>query len=63
MPSLISPEPSVLSTWKRPAPTKVDLPWANISIIGISTFDEPGGKEKLAEQLQHAVIIPYHKTS
>ncbi|TVY92558.1 UPF0676 protein [Lachnellula willkommii] len=55
MPSVISPEPPALPTWKRPAPTKVDLPWADISIIDISTFDEPGGKEKLAKQLQHAV--------
>ena len=55
MPSAISPEPPVFPTWKRPAPTTVDLPWADISVIDISSFDEPGGKEKLAEQLRHAV--------
>ena len=55
MPSAISPEPPVLPIWKRPAPTKVDLPWADISVIDISSFDEPGEKEKLAEQLRHAV--------
>jgi len=55
MPSAISPEPPTLPTWKRPAPTKVELPWADISVIDISSFNEPGGKEKLAEQLCHAV--------
>jgi hypothetical protein len=55
MPSAIPPEPPVLPTWKRPAPTKADLPWADISVIDISSFDEHGGKEKLAEQLRHAV--------
>jgi hypothetical protein len=55
MPSAISPEPLPLPRWERPAKTKVDLPWADISVIDISTFDTPGGKEKLAEQLHHAV--------
>jgi gibberellin 2-oxidase len=56
MPSAISPEQSPLPRWKRPAPTNVDLPWAEISVIDISTFDEPGAKEKLANQLRHAVL-------
>jgi isopenicillin N synthase-like dioxygenase len=55
MPSAISPEPPVLPRWKRPAKTTEDLPWADISIIDLSTFDEPGGKQKLAEELRHAV--------
>jgi hypothetical protein len=52
MPSAISPE---LPQWKRPAKTSVALDWADISVIDLSTFDEPGGKEKLAEELRHAV--------
>jgi hypothetical protein len=47
--------PSAIPPWKRPAKTKVDLPWADISVIDISTFNEPGGKQKLAEQLRQAV--------
>jgi isopenicillin N synthase-like dioxygenase len=55
MPSAISSSPPTLPQWKRPAKTTEALPWADISVIDISTFDEPGGKEKLAEQLRHAV--------
>ncbi|KAH6662599.1 2OG-Fe(II) oxygenase superfamily protein [Halenospora varia] len=55
MPSAISKEPLPLPAWKRPASTTSQLPWADISVIDISTFDEPGGKERLAEQLRHAV--------
>jgi hypothetical protein len=55
MPSAVTPEPVPLPPWKRPAKTEVDLPWADISVIDISTFNEPGGKEKLAQQLREAV--------
>ncbi|CUM63899.1 uncharacterized protein PRCAT00001487001 [Priceomyces carsonii] len=41
--------------WKEPVPTKYDLDWADLSIIDLSTFDEPGGKEKLASDLERAV--------
>lgn len=54
MPSAVSSLPA-LPQWKRPAKTTEDLPWADISVIDISTFDEPGGKEKLAERLRDAV--------
>lgn len=55
MPPATSPETAILSQWKRPAKTTVNLDWADISVIDISLFDEPGEKEKLAEQLRHAV--------
>jgi hypothetical protein len=55
MPSAISSERLPFPKWERPAPTDVGLPWADIAVIDISTFDEPGGKEKLAEQLRYAV--------
>lgn len=57
MPSAILPR---LPQWKRPAKTKAKLDWADISVIDISSFNEPGGKEKLAEQLQHAVCSYAH---
>jgi hypothetical protein len=52
MPSAVSPE---LPQWERPAKTRADLDWADISVVDISSFDEPGGRDKLAEELQHAV--------
>jgi hypothetical protein len=55
MPSAVTPEPVSLPRWKRPAKTEVDLPWVDISVIDISTFNEPGGKKKLAQQLRTAV--------
>lgn len=44
-----------LPKWQRPEKTKHDLPWADIQTIDLSTFDEPGGKEKLADELRDAV--------
>ncbi|KAK7946053.1 uncharacterized protein PG986_010374 [Apiospora aurea] len=44
-----------LPKWQRPEKTKHDLPWADIQIIDLSTFDEPGGKEKLAAELRDAI--------
>lgn len=55
MPSRISPERAPLPKWDRPGKTKVDLPWADIVVIDLSRFNEPGEKEKLAEQLRGAV--------
>ncbi len=55
MPSAMSQSPPRLCKWERPPKTSFDLPWADIKVIDISTFDEPGGKEKLAEQLGDAV--------
>lgn len=52
MPSAL---PLELLLWKRPAKTKANLDWADISVIDISSFDEPGGKERLANELRNAV--------
>jgi len=41
--------------WNRPAQTKEELDWAPLRIIDLSTFDEPGGKEKLAAELADSV--------
>lgn len=56
MPSAVS-RPAPLPPWKRPAKTKARLDWADIAVIDISSFDEPGCKERLAEQLQEAVSL------
>ncbi len=55
MPPTISPESLPLPKWERPAPTNEELQWADIAVIDISTFDEPGAKERLAEELRYAV--------
>ncbi|KAK7916860.1 2OG-Fe(II) oxygenase superfamily protein [Apiospora marii] len=44
-----------LPKWQRPEKTQHDLPWADIQIIDLSTFDDPGGKEKLAAELRDAI--------
>ncbi|KAF4856194.1 UPF0676 protein [Colletotrichum siamense] len=55
MPSAVSPETTPLPKWQRPAKTTHDLPWADIKVIDIGKFDEPGGKKQLAEELRQAV--------
>lgn len=56
MPTALNPaEQLPLAKWQRPAKTTQDLPWANIKVLDLSTFDEPGGKQKLAEELREAV--------
>ncbi|KLT46580.1 2OG-Fe(II) oxygenase superfamily protein [Cutaneotrichosporon oleaginosum] len=49
------PTPPILPKWQRPAKTTADLPWANLKVLDISRFDQPGGKEALAEELREAV--------
>ncbi|KAF2236618.1 2OG-Fe(II) oxygenase superfamily protein [Viridothelium virens] len=54
MPSAI-PKQIPLPSWTPPAKTQHELPWAELSVIDLSQFDSPGGKEKLADQLKEAV--------
>jgi len=54
MPSAV-PAAVPLPKWQRPSKTSYDLPWADLSVIDLSTFDSPGGKERLARELQTAV--------
>jgi hypothetical protein len=54
MPSAVPPE---LPQWKPPAKTKANLDWADIALIDISSFDEPGEKQRLAEELRNAVCF------
>jgi gibberellin 2-oxidase len=44
-----------LPHWEQPAKTSEKLQWANIKTIDLSTFDQPGGKQKLAADLRDAV--------
>ncbi|KAH7379628.1 2OG-Fe(II) oxygenase superfamily protein [Pyrenochaeta sp. MPI-SDFR-AT-0127] len=55
MPSVAYQEPPTIPKWERPGKTKEQLQWADIQVIDLSTFDEPGGKQKLAEELRDAV--------
>ncbi|KAF2124933.1 2OG-Fe(II) oxygenase superfamily protein [Dothidotthia symphoricarpi CBS 119687] len=55
MPAAVLPDPPTIPRWKRPGKTTENLDWADIKIIDLSTFDEPGGKQKLAEELRDAV--------
>lgn len=45
----------IIKPWIRPEPTREELDWAPLVEIDLSLFDLPGGKEKLAKQLQDAV--------
>jgi hypothetical protein len=56
MPSATYSEPPAISKWKRPGKTSEVLDWADIKVIDLSTFDQPGGKQKLAEDLRDAVL-------
>jgi hypothetical protein len=57
MPSKVPLDPLAIPKWERPGKTSEDLDWAEIKVIDLSTFDEPGGKEKLAEELRDAVSV------
>lgn len=46
---------TLIKPWSRPVETKEPLEWAELVQIDLSRFDEPGGKEELANQLYDAV--------
>jgi gibberellin 2-oxidase len=58
MPSTLPETTSSLAKWNRPGKTVHDLPWADIKVIDMSKFDQPGGKQALAEELREAVCYP-----
>lgn len=60
------PEPSVekdfskydfanLEPYVHPPETKEELPWSELVTLDLEDYDRPGGKERLAKQLEHAV--------
>ncbi|KAF1815662.1 Clavaminate synthase-like protein [Eremomyces bilateralis CBS 781.70] len=46
---------SELGRYQSIPETKVDLPYADLITLDLSKFDQPGGKEALAQQLHHAI--------
>lgn len=49
-----NPKP-LLEPWPLPDLTSAPLDWASLAVIDLSTFDIPGGKEKLASDLKDAL--------
>jgi hypothetical protein len=44
-----------LATLTRTELTVMQVDWADLVTLDLSQFDTPGGKERLAKQLDHAV--------
>ena len=44
-----------LRPYVHPPETKADLPWSELVTLDLEDYDRPGGKERLAKQLEHAV--------
>ncbi|KIX06838.1 uncharacterized protein Z518_04814 [Rhinocladiella mackenziei CBS 650.93] len=44
-----------LTPYEHPPVTKEDLPWAELVTLDLEDYARPGGKERLAAQLEHAV--------
>jgi len=44
-----------LSTYVHPPETEEKLPWAELVTLDLEDYNRPGGKERLAKQLEHAV--------
>jgi len=46
---------SRLTPYVHPPVTNADLPWAELVTLDLEDYGRPGGKERLAQQLEHAV--------
>jgi hypothetical protein len=44
-----------LEPYVHPPETKEDLPWSELVTLDLEDYGRPGGKERLAKQLEHAV--------
>jgi hypothetical protein len=44
-----------LDPYVHPPETKEDLPWSELVTLDLEDYGRPGGKERLAKQLEHAV--------
>ncbi len=44
-----------LKPYVHPPETQADLPWSELVTLDLEDYDRPGGKERLAKQLEHAV--------
>lgn len=47
--------PTALSPYEQVPETREKLDWAELATLDLSLFDQPGGKEELAKQLEYAV--------
>ncbi|KAK6457628.1 flavonol synthase [Scheffersomyces xylosifermentans] len=45
---------SEVKPWTPPPETKEELDWANLTVIDLTNFDEPGVKQELADKLKEA---------
>ena len=45
---------ATLTPYQQVPETKEQLDWAELVTLDLSEFDSPGGKQKLASQLEHA---------
>lgn len=46
---------TLIKPWSRPKQTREDLDWAELPKLDLSRFDEPGGKQQLADQFRDAI--------
>ncbi|KAK5117505.1 hypothetical protein LTR85_008890 [Meristemomyces frigidus] len=44
-----------LNAYTHPPETEADLPWSELVTLDLEDYGRPGGKERLAKQLEHAV--------
>ena len=44
-----------LKPYSHPPETKADLRWSELVTLDLEEYNQPGGKERLAKQLEHAV--------
>lgn len=44
-----------LKPYEHPPETTASLPWSELVTLDLSDYERPGGKERLAKQLEHAV--------
>lgn len=44
-----------LEPYVHPPETKADLSWSELVTLDLEDYNRPGGKERLAKQLEHAV--------
>ncbi|KAH8727677.1 hypothetical protein GQ44DRAFT_677602 [Phaeosphaeriaceae sp. PMI808] len=46
-----------LKPYKHPPETKEDLPWSELVTLDLEDYGRPGGKDRLAKQLEHAFYV------
>lgn len=54
-PQGINNKTTLIKPWSRPKQTSEELDWAELPKLDLSRFDEPGGKQELADQLHDAI--------